>query len=55
MMRTWIAWMALPLLLAGEPRVWPPRGPSWESDPAAAFARARKEGKGVLCYVATEA
>ena len=32
---------------------WPPIGPSWETDPAAAFARARKEKKVVLVYVAT--
>jgi hypothetical protein len=55
MLRAALAWMALPFLLAAEPKVWPPRGPVWESDPAAAFARARREGKGVLCYVATEA
>lgn len=35
--------------------VWPPTGPKWETDPEAAFARARAEDKGVLVYIATEA
>lgn len=34
--------------------VWPPTGPKWETDPEAAFARARAEDRGVLVYVATE-
>jgi hypothetical protein len=34
---------------------WPPTGPlKWETDPEAAFARARKEHKGVFVYIATE-
>ena len=51
----WLATLLLAPLLVGEPKVWPPRGPEWQTDPTAAFAKARKEGGGVLVYVATEA
>jgi hypothetical protein len=40
--------------LAAEERPWPPVGPKWETDPEAAFAKARETGKGVFVYVATE-
>jgi hypothetical protein len=40
-------------LAAGE-LPWPPTGPKWETDPEAAFAKARDEAKGVFVYVATE-
>jgi hypothetical protein len=33
---------------------WPPSGPTWETDPAQAMARAQKEHKPILAYVATE-
>ena len=33
---------------------WPPRGPTWETDPTRAFERARKEEKPVFVYVATD-
>ena len=33
--------------------VWPPVGPTWETDTQVAFERARKEKKGVFIYVAT--
>lgn len=33
---------------------WPPTGPSWETDPATAFTKARAEKKAVFVYVATE-
>jgi hypothetical protein len=33
---------------------WPPVGPTWETVPARAFARARAERKAVMAYVATE-
>jgi len=34
--------------------VWPPIGPKWETDPAVALERARKEAKAIFVYVATE-
>ena len=34
--------------------VWPPKGPAWETDPAAAFERARSERKAVMAFIATE-
>ena len=33
---------------------WPPVGPTWETDPATAFAKAREQKKAVMAYVATE-
>lgn len=46
---------AMRLLPAQEQSVWPPAGPvQWETDPETAFARARKEGKGVFVLIATE-
>ncbi len=39
---------------AAEERPWPPVGPKWETDPEAAFAKAREQGRGVFVYVATE-
>ncbi len=33
---------------------WPPVGPTWETDPAKAFAKAREQNKAVMAYVATE-
>lgn len=50
--------LALAVLAAApavaEERPWPPTGPKWETDPEAAFAKARETGKGVFVYVATE-
>ncbi len=38
---------------SGQALPWPSVGPSWETDPAVAFSRAREEQKGVFVYVAT--
>lgn len=46
------ALVAAPAAAADAP--WPPTGPKWETDPEAAFAKARESGKGVFVYVATE-
>ncbi len=32
---------------------WPPLGPTWETDAAVAFERAREEKTGVFIYIAT--
>ena len=48
--------VALALLapgVRGQESTWPPAGPRWETDPGAAFARAQKERKVVLAYVAS--
>jgi hypothetical protein len=49
-----LAATALPARAQDAKGKWPPVGPTWETEPAKAFARARAEQKAVMAYVATE-